>query len=95
MLGLILPTGFVSGYIAVAEEVTDQPPRSLGLIPNGFHLFGPLKKHLAGKWFASDINMKQAVISWLQTRDVDFFCAGMQALVSQWAKCLNVSGGGL
>jgi len=28
-----------------------------------FLLFGPLKKHLAGKWFVTDADMKQAVPS--------------------------------
>jgi hypothetical protein len=34
-------------------------------VPSDFHLFGPLKKHLAGKRFAKDADMKQAVTYWL------------------------------
>jgi hypothetical protein len=37
--------------------------------------------------------MKQAVTSWRDTLDTDFFQAGIQALASQWDKCLNVSCG--
>jgi hypothetical protein len=33
-------------------------------------------KHLAGKPFLTDIDVKQVVTSWPQTFDVDFFCAG-------------------
>jgi len=40
-----------------------------------------LKKRLAGKRFASDTNVKQAVSSCQQTLDTDFFRASIQALV--------------
>jgi hypothetical protein len=32
--------------------------------PSDINLFGSLKKHLAGKQFVTDANVKQAVISW-------------------------------
>jgi hypothetical protein len=35
------------------------------LVPSDFHLFGVLKKHLAGKQMAKYTNIKQNVISWL------------------------------
>jgi len=31
------------------------------LVSSDFHLFGPLKKYLAGKWFVTDADMKQPV----------------------------------
>jgi len=40
-------------------EVMNQPPDSPDLTPSGLHLFEPQKKHLAGKWFARDTNMKK------------------------------------
>jgi hypothetical protein len=48
-----------------------------------FHLFRFFKKYLAGKRFAKDAEVKQAVISWLglRTLEKDFFYAGMKALV--------------
>jgi hypothetical protein len=51
------------------------------MLPSGFNLLGPLKKHLAGKRFATDADMKKAVTSWLSTLDTYFFYAGIQALV--------------
>jgi hypothetical protein len=54
-------------------------------------IFGPLKKHLAGKRFATDADVKQAVISWLQTRYTDFLYIKVQALVPGCDKCLNVN----
>ena len=38
------------------------------------HLFGLLKKHLAGKKLTTDTNIKQNVISWLQTLNTSCFC---------------------
>jgi len=49
------------------------PPYSLGLTPIDYYLFVLRKKHLAGKQFATDTGLKQAVISWLLTLDNDFF----------------------
>jgi len=85
MPGLILPAGFVSGYTAVAGEVTDQPPCSPHL-PSGCHFLWSFKKHLASMWFASDFDMKQTVTSRLQTLDKHFF------LVSRLDRCLSVNG---
>jgi len=35
------------------------------------------------------MDIKQAVFSWLQTLDTDFFYAGIKALVQHWDKCSN------
>lgn len=50
------------------------------------HPFGCRKKQLACKTFATDADVKQAVTSRLQIIDIDFFKAGLQALVSWWQK---------
>jgi hypothetical protein len=42
-----------------------------------FHLFGPLQKHLAGKRFARDVDVKQAATYYIQTLETDFLCAGI------------------
>jgi hypothetical protein len=56
-----------------------------------FSLFGTLQTVLAGKRFAKNAEIKQAVTSWLQTIDTDFVVAGIQALVPQLDKRLNVN----
>jgi hypothetical protein len=61
--------------------VIGHPPYSPDLTPSDFHFFGPLNKHLAGNELATGTNMKQAVTSWLQIFDTDFFCAGIKALL--------------
>jgi histone-lysine N-methyltransferase SETMAR len=59
-------------------EVLDHPPYSPEIAPSNFHLFGPLKKHLGGRPFATDCEVQQAM-SWLQTLDTDFFYAEIDA----------------
>ena len=39
-------------------EIMDHLHNSSDLLPNDFHLFGCLKKHLVGKKFATDASMK-------------------------------------
>jgi hypothetical protein len=41
---------------------------------------------MAGKKFATDVDVQQAVTSCLQTLDTDFFCTGTQAMVPQQDK---------
>jgi hypothetical protein len=47
----------------VVGRLWDHSPYSPHLAPSDFHLSGLLKKHLDGKRFATDANMKQAVMS--------------------------------
>jgi hypothetical protein len=49
-----------------------------------FHYFGPLKKHLSGKPFATDADVKQVITSWLQPLDTNFLYVVIQALAPQW-----------
>jgi hypothetical protein len=51
-----------------------------------------LKKHLGGSPFTTDGEVWQAVMSWLQALDTDFFYAGIDALVYWWDKCLGKCG---
>jgi histone-lysine N-methyltransferase SETMAR len=74
-------------------EVLDHPPYSPDLARSDFHLFGPLKKHLGGRRFATDGEVQQAVRSWLQALDTDFFYAGIDALVYRWDKRFGKEGG--
>jgi hypothetical protein len=50
-----------------------------------------LKKHLGGRRFTIDGEVLQAVMSWLQALDTDFFYAGIDALY-WWDKCLGKYG---
>jgi len=50
----------------------------------GYHQLGLLKKQLIGKRCETDADVKQAVTSWLQTLDTEFF---LDITVGQLLKC--------
>lgn len=70
----------------------NHPLFSLSHMLSYFRLFRPCKKHLAGKYFTTDINMKQAVTAQLQTLDTYLFYVRIQVLVPWRDKCVNISG---
>jgi hypothetical protein len=67
------PIGLATGYGYVAGKSWNLPSCSPNLAPCDFRLFVPLKKHLGGKLFAADADVKRAFTSRLQTLDTDFF----------------------
>jgi len=68
----------------------DHHPCCRDHVYSDLHLFGSQGKHLAGKLFATDADVKQAVASWLQTLDTSVFYTGIQGLVLRWDGCLYV-----
>jgi hypothetical protein len=68
----------------------DHHPCCRDRVSSDLYLFGSQGKHLAGKLFATDADMKQAVTSWLQILDARFFYTGIQGLVLWWVRCLYV-----
>jgi hypothetical protein len=59
----------------VLQQFTDRVRHSFAYLP------GALNKHSAGKRFATDADVKQAVTSMLQTFYINFFYTGIQVLV--------------
>jgi len=72
----------------VAGRSWNLPSCSSDLAPSDFRLFVPLKKHLDGKLFAADADVKQAFTLRLQAIDTDFFDAWIQGWVAWEGKCL-------
>ncbi|KAG8230543.1 hypothetical protein J437_LFUL008366 [Ladona fulva] len=68
------------------------PPYSPDLAPSDFHLFGPMKKFLAGQHFVRDGEVKSAVCRWLYSQQTDFFEQGILKLVPRWEKCVEKIG---
>jgi hypothetical protein len=58
-----------------------------------FNLFVPLTKHLTGKRFPTDADMRQAVTSRVPKIDTDFFYTMLKGVVPRWKKMLKVIGG--
>ena len=55
------------------------PPYSPGLAPSGYHFFGRIKEGLRGKHYASDEEVKTAVMKWLEEQSTEFYEAGNHA----------------
>ncbi|GBM35067.1 hypothetical protein AVEN_203230-1 [Araneus ventricosus] len=79
------------GYAAyeVYKENVRRWFKSPDLAPSDFHLFEPLKKHLAGRHFRTDAEVQETVVEWLRDLDPDFFYAGFDRSVYRWHKCFN------
>uniref|UniRef100_A0A8C4SL12 Histone-lysine N-methyltransferase SETMAR n=1 Tax=Erpetoichthys calabaricus TaxID=27687 RepID=A0A8C4SL12_ERPCA len=73
-------------------EILPHPPYSTDLAPCDFHLFRLLNKHLGGRQFKTDDNVKKVVQEWLQGQDKTFYSAGIQALPGRWRKCIEKGG---
>ena len=73
-------------------EVLPHPPHSPDLAPSDYHLFGPLKRHLAGQRFTKDDDLIENVTNWLYSLDENFLRDGIYSLVHRWQKCCNLHG---
>jgi histone-lysine N-methyltransferase SETMAR len=71
----------------------EHPSCSQDLAPSDFHLFDPLKNHLAGERFADDEEVEAEMWKWLRQESKDFYTVGFGALVKRWDKCVDVGGG--
>ena len=88
-LGPILTTRLLTGY---CWEVMKHHQYSINFALNIFQLFGQIKKHLNSKLFASDTDMKQALILQLLKLNTNFLYSRIPHFVSQRYKCQNLIG---
>ena len=65
-------------------EVLPHPPHSPDLAPSDYHLFGPLKIHLARQRFTKDDDLIENVTNWLYSLDENFLRDGIYSLVHRW-----------
>jgi hypothetical protein len=72
-------------------DILGHPPYSPNLVPNDFHLFLHLKKHLAWKKFDDDYEV-QEVTTWFKGQAADFYDLGIQKLVPRHNKYLDNAG---
>ena len=73
-------------------HVLTHTPHSPDLAPSDYHLFVPLKSHLAGQSFLTDEDLIEAVHMLLRSLDVTFFREGMFSLLHRWQKCIDRNG---
>jgi hypothetical protein len=73
-------------------EIFDHPPYSPDLAPGAYDLFTKMKVWLATQRFHTNEELMDGVNNWLHTLAAPFSDEGLQKLVSQYDKCLNVNG---
>lgn len=73
-------------------EQLPHPAYSPDLAPSDFHVFPKLKLDLKGRRFSSDDQVKEAVLSWLDSMPKSFWEAGINKCKERWLKCFNVNG---
>jgi histone-lysine N-methyltransferase SETMAR len=71
---------------------TTLSPYSLDLVSSDYHLFTKMKVWLATQRFHTKEELMDGVNNWLHNLAAPFFEKGLQKLVSQYDKCLNVDG---
>ena len=76
--------GFLLSTTFPTSEIITQPHYT--------HLFGPLREHLRGQKFADDIEVMEAVQSWLNATPKSFFIEGIRKLLDRWNKCIAKHG---
>ncbi|GFR58028.1 histone-lysine N-methyltransferase SETMAR [Elysia marginata] len=62
------------------------------LAPSDYHLFDPMKQGLRGKHYRNDEEAKNAVKTWQQEQPIQFYDAGIHALVKRWNVALERGG---
>jgi [histone H3]-lysine36 N-dimethyltransferase SETMAR len=70
----------------------NHPPYSPDLAPSDFYLFRLLKKHLRGKRFTDDDQLRSAVEDWFGGREEGFYLNGIKELEKRWTKCITLGG---
>ncbi len=74
------------------EVFGHHPPYSPDMGPSDYHLFPRLKRWQRLQMFANDDKLQRGVTKYLKNLDAEFFCAGMEKLVTRYDKCPNVNG---
>ncbi|GBN55496.1 hypothetical protein AVEN_207105-1, partial [Araneus ventricosus] len=65
---------------------------AVALTNQTFHLFGQLKQHLEGKYFADDDDVQHEVLLWMRQQHKEFYAAGIGTLIKGWNKRINIGG---
>ena len=73
-------------------EILPHPPYSPDLSPTDYHIFKHLYRFLHQKQFATKSDIENVFKDFLKSRTPDFFCDGINNLISCWQKCLDAHG---
>jgi len=73
-------------------EVLPHPPYSPDLAPTDYHFFKHLDAFVANKFYNSEGDLKNDVISFIESRSPEFCSIGINKLLERWEKCKNSDG---
>ena len=73
--------------------IMPHPPYSPDLAASDFFLFGHLKRHLRGKQFESDEELKKTVQNWFKSKDSSFYQTAFTSWRQRWSDCVEKGGG--
>ena len=59
---------------------------------NVYHLFGPMKEGFRGKQYASDEEVKTAVMRCLKEQSIEFYAARIHVLIRRWNIAIERNG---
>jgi histone-lysine N-methyltransferase SETMAR len=71
-------------------DIVTHSPYSPDLAPSDYHFFTKLKEFFGGKRFSNDQEVEIAVKKWLKELAVEVYDTGIQKLVPQLQKCLDL-----
>lgn len=82
----------VSALKECGFQELSHPAYSPDLAPSDYYLFRNLKKHLRGRRFSSDDELKGAVSEWFNNQTPDFYLSGISSLPIKWRQCIELRG---
>ncbi|GFS18337.1 histone-lysine N-methyltransferase SETMAR [Elysia marginata] len=80
-----------NGCSATVGNILPHTAHSLDLAPSGFHLLGPLKRHLGGMAFKTEGDLVGELKNWFAHLDLGFFRVGIYSLLSRWKKYIDLN----
>lgn len=73
-------------------KLLPHPPYSPDLAPSDYFLFAHLKKHLRGKHFKTDSEVKEAVKQFFDSKPPDFYERGIRMLIEKYQRVIASKG---
>ncbi|EYC14777.1 hypothetical protein Y032_0039g15 [Ancylostoma ceylanicum] len=73
-------------------ETLPFPPNSTDLLPTDYHFVPHLRRFMADRVCATDVELEKCFDEFVSSQDVHFYVSGIYDLVARWKKCFSTSG---
>ena len=77
-------------FVIASSRNLITPPYSPDIAPSDYYLFSNLKRHLRGRIFGDDLELKEAVEEWFESKDSTFYKNGILSLCDRWSRVIHV-----